>query len=152
MTIKAHNLVVQHIVDGPSIAEFESWAALPLATEPIAHEVTVRIVDEAEGRQLNQQWRGKDGPTNVLSFPAEPIPGMPTGTEMPSLGDIVICAPVVAAEAASQQKNLTAHWAHLTIHGILHLRGYDHQNDVEAAEMEALETQYLLELGYPDPY
>jgi len=111
-------------------------------------ELTIRIVDEAEGSELNSRWREKSGPTNVLSFPAEPMPGAPDDT----LGDIVICAPVVAREAAEQGKLFEAHWAHLTIHGVLHLRGYDHQTDAEAAEMEALETQLLKQLEYPDPY
>jgi len=108
----------------------------------------VRIVDEAEITALNRQYRGKDGATNVLSFPFEAMAGVETG----QLGDVVICAPVVAAEAVTQGKSLQAHWAHIVMHGVLHLLGYDHHRDAEAQEMEALETRLLASLGFPDPY
>jgi probable rRNA maturation factor len=110
--------------------------------------LTIRIVDEGEGTALNEQWRHKSGPTNVLSFPSD-------GLEMIApdvLGDIVICAPVVAREAVLQGKSLLAHWAHLVIHGVLHLLGYDHIEEAQALQMEALETAILQNLGYPDPY
>ncbi len=110
--------------------------------------VVVRIVDEPESRQLNRDYRGKDRPTNVLSFPFEPPPGIPEE----HLGDLVICAPVVFREAQEQQKQPEAHWAHMVVHGILHLQGFDHQNSEEAEEMESLERQILARLGYSDPY
>lgn len=113
-----------------------------------ALEVTIRIVDEHEGQYLNQRWRGKTGPTNVLSFPFESPPEVP----IPLLGDIVVCAPVVLREAEEQHKSLTAHWAHLVIHGTLHLLGYDHIEDADADIMEALEIEILAKLTYPNPY
>ena len=114
--------------------------------------VVVRIVGEAESQELNRAYRGKDYPTNVLSFPydAPPIPLEDGETEY--LGDLAICLPVMEREAAEQGKTATQHWAHLLIHGLLHLQGYDHITDDEAEEMEALETQILASLGFPDPY
>lgn len=120
--------------------------------EPGSCGLVVRIVDEAESRALNHDYRGKDKPTNVLSFPFEPPPGIPPGRLGDHLGDLVICAPVVAREAAEQGKPPEAHWAHMVIHGVLHLLGHDHQNDAEADEMERLERDILQRLGYPDPY
>lgn len=116
------------------------------ADEPL--ELTIRIVDEHEGQYLNQRWRGKTGPTNVLSFPFESPPEVP----IPLLGDIVVCAPVVLREAEEQHKSSTAHWAHLVIHGTLHLLGYDHIEDADADIMEALEIEILAKLTYPNPY
>ena len=111
-------------------------------------EVTVRLVDENESRQLTHQYRGKDKPTNVLSFPFEAPPGI----TVPLAGDLVICAPVVAREAAEQNKTPEEHWAHMIIHGMLHLQGYDHIEDADAEVMEALEIRLLAELGYNNPY
>jgi len=111
-------------------------------------ELTIRIVDEAEASQLNETWRQSIGPTNVLSFPFE----CPPGVDIPLLGDIVICATLVAREALKQQKSLQAHWAHLVIHGTLHLLGYDHISDSQAEIMENLEIRVLDHLGYPNPY
>ncbi|MGS6552627.1 rRNA maturation RNase YbeY [Escherichia coli] len=111
-------------------------------------EVTIRVVDTAESHSLNLTYRGKDKPTNVLSFPFEVPPGM----EMSLLGDLVICRQVVEKEAQEQGKPLEAHWAHMVVHGSLHLLGYDHIEDDEAEEMEALETEIMLALGYEDPY
>lgn len=111
-------------------------------------EVSMRLVDEPEMTELNKTYRKKSGSTNVLSFPAE----MPDGVTTPLLGDIVICAPVVRREAKEQQKALDAHWAHMAVHGSLHLLGYDHVDDDEAATMEALETQILQQLHYDCPY
>jgi len=108
----------------------------------------IRIVGSAAGRRLNAGYRGKDRPTNVLSFPASALERALDG----ALGDLVICAPVVAQEAKEQAKSPAAHWAHLTVHGLLHLLGFDHQHEGEAAEMEKLEAVILAELGYPDPY
>jgi len=111
-------------------------------------EISLRLVDRDEMAELNRTWRGKSGPTNVLSFPAE----FPADMELPLLGDIVICAPVVRAEAQEQGKALANHWAHLAVHGTLHLLGYDHIEEDEALAMEALETEILDSLGIPCPY
>jgi probable rRNA maturation factor len=125
----------------PTATQFGKWARAALRVDT---EVTLRIVDETEGRALNRDYRGKDYATNVLTFPL---------TEEPHLmGDIILCAPVVAAEAASQGKPLHAHYAHLTVHGILHLHGYDHETEAEAELMESIETATVTKLGYPDPY
>jgi len=133
----------------PAAEAFEAWAAAALAGEDRdAAELTIRIVDEAESAELNRRYRHRSGPTNVLSFPFEAPPGI----ELPLLGDLVICAPVVAREAAAQGKPAAAHWAHMVVHGILHLLGYDHLEEEEAAGMEALETVILARIGYPDPY
>lgn len=133
----------------PSHAEFLSWCRLALAERQQDSELTIRLVDAEEGLELNATWRGQDQPTNVLSFPAQ----IPDGIlDIPLLGDLVICVPVVQAEAAQHNKDITAHWAHLVIHGCLHLLGYDHIDDKEAEEMENLERQLLANLGFPDPY
>ena len=132
----------------PTTAQFQQWleaAVLPFQAEA---EVTIRIVDIAESQQLNGQYRAKDKPTNVLSFPFQ----CPPGIELPLLGDLVICAAVVADEAAEQGKALEAHWAHMVIHGCLHLLGFDHINDDDASEMEAEEIQILQQLGIANPY
>jgi len=132
----------------PTTAQFQQWleaAVLPFQAEA---EVTIRIVDIAESQQLNGQYRAKDKPTNVLSFPFQ----CPPGIELPLLGDLVICAAVVADEAAEQGKALEAHWAHMVIHGCLHLLGFDHINDDDATEMEAEEIQILQQLGIANPY
>lgn len=131
----------------PSAEDFEVWAEAALASVEEA-ELTVRVVGRGESRELNRRYRGKDSDTNVLSFPAE----LPEGLDLPLLGDIVICAPRVTEEAAAQGKPEKHHWAHLTIHGVLHLLGHDHQEDDEADAMEALETGLLAGLGIPDPY
>lgn len=132
----------------PSEAQFITWleAVLP-KFQPIS-EVTIRIVDEAESHELNLTYRGKDRPTNVLSFPFE----APPEVELPLLGDLIICRQVVEKEADEQNKTVEEHWAHMVIHGCLHLLGYDHIEDDEAEEMEGLETEILQKLGYEDPY
>lgn len=107
-------------------------------------EVTVRLVGAAESARLNKQFRAKSGPTNVLSFSYETVSGL--------AGDLVLCVPVVEREARAQNKPLRAHWAHLVVHGILHLRGFDHVHDAGARAMEALEIRMLRRLGLPDPY
>ena len=132
----------------PSEAELERWAGAALDAQPDEAELTIRIVDEDEIQQLNRDYRGKDYATNVLSFPFEAPPGM----DLPLLGDVVICAGVVAREAAEQDKSLHAHWAHMVIHGCLHLLGHDHIEEAEADEMEGLEIHLLAALGYPNPY
>lgn len=129
------------------------WAEAALRHARIeagARELTVRIVGEAESRQLNAGWRGKDRPTNVLAFPGGD-PGLPGGADYP-LGDLVVCAPVVSQEAAEQRKTVESHWCHMIVHGTLHLVGYDHQTPDEAVRMEGLEREILAELGHPDPY
>ena len=136
-------------VDGiPAEDAIRRWVLPVLPEQQKEAELTVRIVDEAEITALNRQYRGKDGPTNVLSFPYEGIPGV--ASEL--LGDIVICAPVVASEAIAQHKPLDAHWAHIVVHGVLHLLGYDHQHDDHAHLMEAREAELLASLGYANPY
>jgi probable rRNA maturation factor len=134
----------------PSAASFKRWAAAACAGRILKADLAIRLVDSKEGLALNRHYRGKDLPTNVLSFPAE----LPPGVEMPMplLGDLVICAPVVAREAADQGKALNAHYAHLTIHGVLHLLGLNHEDDREALAMEQLERDILADLGYADPY
>ena len=142
---------VQRQVDaGPTDAELQRWVEAVLAaegrTEPL--ELTIRIVDAAESAALNQRYRHKEGPTNVLSFPFE----APPGVELNLLGDLVIAAPLVAAQAHEQGKEETAHWAHLVVHGTLHLLGHEHQTPAQAEIMEQREVRILRELGYPDPY
>ncbi|MFK2903245.1 rRNA maturation RNase YbeY [Dyella ginsengisoli] len=134
----------------PAAASFRRWveAALRGAKRRRATELSIRIVDVAEGRALNRDYRGKDYATNVLSFGAD----LPPGVQLPLIGDIVICAPVVAREAAEQGKAPRDHWAHLTVHGVLHLLGHDHIIEAEAEVMEALETRILAGLGIADPY
>ena len=138
------NLAVQYassLNDLPSRTQFRKWAKAAIRVDT---EAAIRIVDETEGRELNKAYRGKDYATNVLTFPL---------TEEPHLmGDIIICAPVVAAEALAQNKPLEAHYAHLTVHGILHLHGYDHEVEAQAELMESLETAIITKLGYANPY
>lgn len=122
--------------------------ALRMAGREQAAEIVLRVMDTEEMSALNQRFRGRAGPTNVLSFPAE----LPAGIELPLLGDIAICAPLVRSEALEQGKPERAHWAHLCVHGTLHLLGYDHQHTVEAEQMEALERDILQALGFPCPY
>jgi probable rRNA maturation factor len=135
----------------PHARAFQKWAQAAYSTASaggVRHTslLTVRLVGSAESRRLNRTWRGKDKPTNVLSFPGGAT------LPVPQLGDLAICAPVVAREAREQHKLLHAHWAHMVIHGVLHLLGHDHENDHDADEMEALEVQLLAGLGYSNPY
>ena len=136
-------------IDGlPTEEQIVQWATAAVQPEGDEVEMTVRIVDEAESHELNLTYRGKDRPTNVLSFPFE----CPDEVELLLLGDLVICRQVVEREAAEQEKPLMAHWAHMVVHGSLHLLGYDHIEDNEAEEMESLETQIMQGLGFDDPY
>lgn len=136
-------------IDGlPTLEQIEQWATAAVQPESDDVEMTVRIVDEAESQALNRTYRAKDRPTNVLSFPFE----CPTEVSLPLLGDLVICRQVVEYEAAEQEKPLMAHWAHMVVHGSLHLLGYDHIDDSEAEEMESLETKIMQGLGFVDPY
>ena len=132
----------------PGTASIADWAHAALAGSGRGTaEITVRLVDEAESADLNKRYRKKRGATNVLSFSYDPVPGK-TGLA----GDLVICAPVVQREAVQQDKRLRAHWAHMVVHGILHLRGYDHIHKTDAEIMEASEARVLKRLGFPDPY
>ena len=136
----------------PAAPSFRRWASAALTGRIRQADLAIRIVDTAEGQALNRHYRGKDYATNVLSFPADLPEGLPEGVRLPLLGDLVICAPVVAREAAEQGKPLAAHYAHLTVHGALHLLGWDHEDDREAEAMEQLEREILAGLGLPDPY
>lgn len=140
-TLSFNIQIASQLANIPSRTLFRKWVK---ATIRVDTEVTIRIVDADEGRELNSMYRGKDYATNVLTFPL---------TEEPHLmGDIIICAPVVETEAKSQNKTLEAHYAHLTVHGILHLHGYDHETEPQAELMEGLETAIVTKLGYPSPY
>ena len=136
----------------PAAVSFRRWVAAALDGRIREADLAIRIVGSREGRALNRHYRGKDYATNVLSFPADLPEGLPEGVRMPLLGDLVICAPVVAREAREQRKPLAAHYAHLTVHGALHLLGWDHGDDVEAEAMEQLERGILAGLGIADPY
>jgi len=131
----------------PSRLQFEQWAGAALG-EITDAELLIRLVDRQESSQLNARYRDQNKATNVLSFPAD----LPQEVGLPLLGDIVICAPLVAEEAQAQNTSAEAHWAHLTIHGVFHLLGYDHQSYEDAARMEPLESEILRSLGFPDPY
>lgn len=152
MTIQVDIDVASSSVRLPSTGQMEQWISAALVDAPdFDHsnaEVSVYIVDEDESQELNLRFRQKDKPTNVLSFPAD----IPPELDIPLLGDLVVCAPVVEREAEEQTKTLDAHWAHMLVHGTLHLLGYDHINDADAEEMEQLETQILQRLGFPAPY
>jgi len=131
----------------PGEHRFQAWVEAALQAEYDRLEQTIRVVDRDEGQALNRRYRGKDEPTNVLAFPYD---GAELGYDC--LGDLVLCAPVVAAEATQQCKAPDAHWAHLVIHGMLHLQGFDHQRDAERDAMELLEVKILGSLGYTNPY
>ena len=146
-----HKIDLQHALRDariPSNKKIKSWAKIALSDEKKAREVTLRIVDLAEMTELNQRYRGKTGPTNVLSFPFE----LPETLASSCLGDIIICPDVVAQEAQAQHKTLEAHFAHLVIHGVLHLLGYDHTHTKDAKRMESKEIELLRPLGFNDPY
>lgn len=133
----------------PDKARFQVWAdAAADACRCTDKELTIRVTDTEEGAEMNDRYRHKSGPTNVLSFPFEDPPGVKTSI----LGDLAICAPVVQREAVEQHKSSDAHWAHMLVHGVLHLCGYDHIDQSGADEMESLETGIITELGFPPPY
>lgn len=151
MTAHKLSLSVQYAVEGvnlPTRQQFRRWIKMALQRDV---QIVLRIVDEIEGRALNKQFRGKDYATNVLTFTYTDIDQLPNNANL-LYGDIVICMPVVEQEARAQHKDLRAHYAHLAIHAALHLQGYDHENEQDAAVMEALETKLLAKLGYVDPY
>lgn len=143
-------IAVEKEHDLPTEDQLILWAtsALTTRTQYEEPELTIRIVDEEESQELNHEYRGKDKPTNVLSFPFE----APAHVPIPLLGDLVICKQVVEREAIEQGKTLTAHWAHMTVHGCLHLLGYDHIDDEEAEEMEGIERIVMAELDFDNPY
>ena len=149
---------VQLACDDPEVPDAEhirEWVASAIAvaeaTPAGKSEVTVRVVGVEEMQTLNREYRDKDKPTNVLSFPAEEVAGLP-GDEARALGDLVVCAAVVRDESAQQDKAPADHWAHMLVHGTLHLLGYDHMSDEQAAEMESLEVRILTSQGVADPY
>lgn len=144
-TIDVDNASGEEAPEPPSICH---WISAALGDQKPDAEISVRIVSPDESAELNKGYRGKTGPTNVLSFPAD----IPDYVESKLLGDIVICAAIVRREAVEQDKSLEAHWAHMLVHGTLHLLGYDHVEEAEAEEMEALETATLGDLGFPPPY
>ena len=151
MSMIGLDLDLQIAVDAknlPTQTQFESWVRVAVGHTMPEVELTIRLVESSESQQLNHTYRGKDKPTNVLSFPFE----APAEIDLPLLGDLIICVDVVEKEALEQNKSLEAHWAHMVIHGCLHLLGYDHIIDEEAEEMESLETQLLEHLGFSDPY
>jgi probable rRNA maturation factor len=136
----------------PADETFQSWMQAVPAQPDLVYSLSIRIVDEQEARRFNLDYRGRDYATNVLSFPAELPEGLPDEIRKAQLGDLLICAPVVVREAQEQNRPAADHWAHLTVHGILHLLGYDHVEAEDAAVMEALEIDILAGLGIPDPY
>jgi probable rRNA maturation factor len=145
----------------PPRADIAAWASIALGRKAVGRELSVRVVGPTESRRLNARYRGRDKPTNVLSFPAAELPAGPSKapardgpayrTEWP-LGDLVICPSVLRAEAREQHKSLRAHWAHLVVHGALHLAGYDHEDPADANRMERREVSVLRRLGFPNPY
>ncbi|MGD9021902.1 MAG: rRNA maturation RNase YbeY [Lysobacterales bacterium] len=148
-------LTVQRTIESggiPRDEQFRAWAEAALVGRAGGFSLAIRIVDEAEARQFNRDYRGRDYATNVLSFPAELPHGLPEELRHSQLGDLLICAGVVAREAVEQGKPETDHWAHLVVHGVLHLLGHDHQGEEDAAAMESLEARILAGLGIPDPY
>jgi probable rRNA maturation factor len=145
----------------PHAREIAAWAGTALGRNAARGELGVRVVGAAESRRLNAHYRGRDKPTNVLSFPPAPLPPQVSGSlpgrgrqgaDTRPLGDLVICAQVVRAEAREQKKPLKAHWAHLVVHGALHLIGYDHEREAEARRMERREIVVLRRLGFANPY
>lgn len=147
----ALDVTIQVAVPGaatPDEGRLRAWANAAWQAGAAQAEIVVRITDEDESRRLNHEFRGRDAPTNVLSFPFDPLPEI----DLHHIGDLVICAPVVEREAHQQGKPPDAHWAHMVVHGVLHLQGYDHQTDAEAERMETLETRILEGLGFPAPY
>ena len=141
-------LAVENEQGLPTEQDIQLWLDKTIPQFQENAELTVRIVDTQESHQLNHKYRGKDKPTNVLSFPFEAPPGI----ELDLLGDLIICRQVVEKEAEEQSKPLLAHWAHMVVHGSLHLLGYDHIEDDEAEEMESLETEIMQSMGFEDPY
>ncbi len=150
MTIELTVLRDEHDTAAPGDEAFRAW--VNRATEGQGGSLAIRLVGKPESQALNARYRDRDKPTNVLSFPADLPPEIMQALDPVPLGDLVICAPLVVEEAAAQGKAVEAHWAHLVMHGVLHLRGYDHETEAEAERMESLERTLLAELGIADPY
>lgn len=150
MTIELEIQIASNAKTLPHPSQFKNWVSRILDERMDEIEITIRIVDEEEITELNRKFREKNSPTNVLAFPAE----INSNIDLPIniLGDVVICASVVEEQAKQANKELLAHWAHMVTHGVLHLLGYDHQNDHDAKKMEDLETKILIDLGFPAPY
>ena len=148
MSLEVEVQIATELEELPTEEDLLLWVRAALMGREGPIELVIRIVDEPESRQLNHDYRGKDGPTNVLSFPFQAPPEVPSEL----LGDLVICAPVVVKEAREQGKQTWAHWAHMVVHGVLHLQGYDHQSDEEAERMEGVERSILQQLHFADPY
>ncbi|TMP23342.1 rRNA maturation RNase YbeY [Pseudoalteromonas rubra] len=148
MSLEVDLQIASDFANLPSAAQFQLWAEKALLAYKEEAEVTIRIADEVESQELNSQYRGKDKPTNVLSFPFEAPPGI----ELPLVGDLIICPQVVFREAEEQEKTFHDHFAHMVVHGCLHLLGFDHINEQDAEEMESLEKEFLADLGIADPY
>lgn len=142
------NLQIATVMAVPSRRTLRRWLLLALEPHHQCAQLTLRLVDEAESAELNQHYRGKAGPTNVLAFPSP----MPEGVQEDFLGDLLICAPLVSREASEQGKSLRAHWAHIVIHGALHLSGFDHLTEAEAQQMEQIEIELLKTLRIANPY
>jgi probable rRNA maturation factor len=153
MTLRVHVQYALPRQDLPGLSEIKRWVKQALEGQCSEAEITVRIVDNGESEKLNLAYRQRSGPTNVLSFRfVPPAQELPAKNVQNYLGDVVVCAPVVTHEAHAQHKELTAHWAHMVVHGSLHLLGYDHLDDDQALAMEALEVATLARMGYPNPY
>jgi probable rRNA maturation factor len=148
MTLEVDVQVACDEDDLPSYADLRAWARAAVGTLREDTELTIRIVGEAESARLNGSYRHKDGATNVLSFQFD----APAGVDVPLLGDIIICAPVVRREASEQSKSVSSHWAHMVVHGALHLLGFHHERVRDADEMEAMEARVLSRLGFDNPY
>ena len=140
--------IATEATDYPAEEQFQQWVDAVLASREQDAEVVIRLVDDAESAELNQQYRHKSGPTNILSFPFE----APEVMELDLLGDLVINAPLISLEAAQQHKLVLHHWAHITVHGVLHLLGYDHIEEQDAEQMEALEIEILKQFNIANPY
>lgn len=152
-TVMAVNVEIQRVNPValgrvPAKARIREWVTVALGPRARGQELTIRMVNNAEMARLNRRFRGKAGPTNVLSFQAD----VPPGVDTLLLGDIVICADVIRREAREQGKRVQAHWCHMVVHGVLHLLGYDHENERDGAVMERKETAILSRLGFPNPY
>lgn len=148
----SYHIAIQNTVasDIPVTEKIEQWATCVLNNRIDSAEICIRIVNELESKELNQTYRNKPYPTNVLSFPYEPLSGIKV--DVPYLGDLVLCSSVIEREAKQQHKTTEAHWAHMIVHGLLHLLGYDHTEEVAALEMEGIEIKILKCLGYDNPY
>lgn len=149
MAVKLDLQIATQITTLPKESDFLKWCEVALCQRMENVELTIRLVDEDESRHLNKTYRDKDYSTNVLSFSSDaPVEFL----DLPLLGDLVICVPIVIREALEQHKDERSHWAHMVIHGCLHLLGFDHVEDAEAQVMEDLERKYMAELGFEDPY